>query len=329
MTKLNITGLKSKAKHIDPNIDGTYAHIGAMGGTEMIAENIRELVDPEILSKFNLIHSRVRDENISKDLKNILIMHDTWDDPENQHLAKESSLKRFEKIVFVSHYQQATFNIKLNVPFEKSVVIQNAINPIDITDEDKKSDLIRLIYHTTPHRGLDLLIPVVEKIAEIQPNIHLDVYSSFNIYGWGDRDKPYEKLFDRIRNSPNMTYHGYQPNSVVREALKKTHIYAYPNIWPETSCISVLEAMSARCNVLCPNFAALPETCSNFATMYGFNENYNKHANLFANILLLEIKEYWDENNQNKLKFQKMYFDNFYNWNIRGAQWNAFFKSLL
>lgn len=328
MTILNITGLK-ESKNIPPAADGTYAHIGSKGGTEMIAAEIRKRVQPDVLDKFNIIHSRVRDENISKDKPNILVLHDTWDDPESEHLAKKESRERFKKLVFVSSYQQASYNIGRGVPYADGLVMQNAIEPIDLKEDDKKSSIIKLIYHTTPHRGLELLVPVFEKLCEHFDNIHLDVYSSFSIYGWTARDKEYEKTFERIRAHPKMLYHGYKPNEVIREALQQAHIFAYPNIWPETSCISVIEAMSAGCNVICPNFSALPETCANFATMYPFHEDYNRHANLFANILALAITDYWNENNQNKLKFQKIYFDNYYNWNLRGAQWNAFLKSLL
>ncbi len=110
--------------------------------------------------------------------------------------------------------------------------------------------------------------------------------------------------------------------------MKKAHIYAYPNIWPETSCISVIEAMSAHCEVVCSNFYALPETCAGFATMYGFNEDLNTHANIFANILDKTILSYWNENNQEKLDIQKVVFDNYYNWDFRGAQWNAMLRAM-
>lgn len=328
MTKLNITGLKEKAIPLGPNTDGTYAHIGARGGTEMMAEQIRNRVDSNLLDKFNIIHSRVRPESISSSKKNILVLHDTWDDPESEHLRSAESRARFTKLVFVSHHQQATYNLGLGVPYSDGVVIQNAITPIEFTDADKKSDKIKLIYHTTPHRGLEILVPVFELLAKNIPNLHLDVFSSFNIYGWGERDKQYEGIFERIKTHPNMTYHGYQSNDVVREALKSAHIYGYPNIWPETSCISMIEAMSAGCAIVAPNFAVLPETCANFATMYGFNEDYNKHANIFANVLNMMIFEYWSESVQNKLKFQKLYIDNFYNWNLRASQWNGLLKSL-
>jgi len=326
MTKLKITGLKDSSVSLDPTKNGTYEHLGSQGGTEQMVAGLRQRVPADLLDKFNIICSRVRDENISTTKKNILWLHDTWDDPESQHLKTKKSLDRFEKLVFVSNYQQETYNMGLAVPYSKGVVMQNAIVPIE--KHEKPKGRINLIYHTTPHRGLELLVPVVEFLARQGLDFHVDVYSSFTIYGWPQRDEPYNELFDRIKNHPNMTYHGFQPNSVIREALKKAHVYAYPSIWPETSGISVIEAMSAGCNIVCPNLAALPETCANFGVMYNWDEDNNKHAGVFAGILAMVIKEYWADFNQNRLGFQKVYFDMFYNWDMRSRQWEDFLKSM-
>jgi glycosyltransferase involved in cell wall biosynthesis len=326
MTKLKITGLKDSSVSLDPTKNGTYEHLGSQGGTEQMVAGLRQRVPADLLDKFNIICSRVRDENISTTKKNILWLHDTWDDPESQHLKTKKSLDRFEKLVFVSNYQQETYNMGLAVPYSKGVVMQNAIVPIE--KHEKPKGRINLIYHTTPHRGLELLVPVVEFLARQGLDFHVDVYSSFTIYGWPQRDEPYNELFDRIKNHPNMTYHGFQPNSVIREALKKAHVYAYPSIWPETSGISVIEAMSAGCNIVCPNLAALPETCANFGVMYNWDEDNNKHAGVFAGILAMVIREYWADFNQNRLGFQKIYFDTFYNWDMRSRQWEDFLKSM-
>lgn len=321
--KLKITGTS-----LGPGKDGTYAHIGSRGGTEMMAERISNSLSADLASQFNIIHSRVRPDSLSKDRKNILVLHDTWDDPESEHLESAASRGRFAKLVFVSNYQQSTYNIGLGVPYSDGVVLQNAIPPIEESLIDKSGDTIRLIYATTPHRGLELLVPVFERISESVDNIHLDVFSSFSIYGWAERDKPYQDLFERIRQHPKMTYHGYQPNEVVRAAMAKSHIYAYPSIWPETSCIAVMEAMSAKCQIVTSNLAALPETCANFACMYGFTENHTVHANLFANALYRAILEYDSARLADRLNFQKIYTDNFYGWNLRKAQWEAFLGSL-
>jgi glycosyltransferase involved in cell wall biosynthesis len=324
-TKLNITGLKeSSAPSIEPANNGTYQHIGSKGGTEQMYEGLMSRLPPHLKERFNIICSRVREVDPNK--RNILWLHDTWDDPESQHLKDPKSLARFERLVFVSNYQQQTYNMALNIPYEKGLVLQNAIIPIE--PHEKPKGTVNLIYHTTPHRGLELLVPVVEFLADKGFDFHLDVYSSFNIYGWPSRDEPYLALFDRCKNHPKITYHGYQPNSVIREALKKAHVYAYPSIWPETSGISVIEAMSAGCNVVCPTLAALPESCANFGVIYPWSENNNIHVNRFAGLLALIIKDYWDPNNQTKLGFQKIYFDNFYNWDLRVAQWTDFLESL-
>lgn len=311
---------------LGPSEDGTYT--GAMGGTELMNKALYERVDEDLLDQFNIIKSRVR--KVSDDKPNILWLHDTWDDPESQHLRDEKSRDRFAKLVFVSNYQFQTYNLAHGVPYSQSAILKNAIDPIVLEQGDKEGDQIRLIYHTTPHRGLNIVVAAVARIAEmLGDKIHLDVFSSFEAYGWKERDKPFEDLFETIRNHPQMTYHGYQPNDVVRAALKKAHIFAYPSIWPETSCIAAIEAMSAGCEVVCPNFAALPETTANFARMYQFHEDVQAHANTFVNQLYAAIQERHYDMIERKLAFQKNWVDNFYNWDLRAAEWTFLLEDIL
>ena len=159
--------------------------------------------------------------------------------------------------------------------------------------------------------------------------IHFDVYSSFEAYGWKERDKPYEEVFKTIREHDGMTYHGFKPNDVVRKALSEAHIFAYPSIWVETSCISAIEAMSAGVQIVCPNLGALPETTGNFATMYNWNENMQFHANVFANFLKGAIDNYKSEDMLRKLAFAKNWADNFYSWDIRSQEWIGMLNGLL
>ena len=308
---------------LGPSEDGTYEE--ANGGTEMMRNQLYSRVDPDLLDKFQIICSRVRWVDPKK--PTILWCHDTWDDPESQHLKEEERRARFEKFVFVSNYQLSTYNLALQVPYAQSFVMQNAIEPIELKDKNK--DQIKLIYHTTPHRGLNVAVAAIMELAKnYGDKIHFDVFSSFEAYGWKERDKEFEDLFNNIKEHPQMTYHGYQPNEKVREALQEAHIFAYPSIWPETSCIAAIEAMSAGCQVVCPNFAALPETTANFATMYQWSEDIQFHANVFANMLNAAIQNHYDENTQRKLLYQKNYTDNFYNWDLRANQWTGFLQGL-
>lgn len=313
-----------------PQADGTYAD--AKGGTEMMAERISAIIKNNGLEdKINVIHSRVREDSVDLSKKNILLLHDTFDDPEAAHLSKMSSRNRFDKIVFVSHQQMQSFHNHHALRYKETHVIRNAIDPVVLT-EPKPTDRINLIYHTTPHRGLEILVPCFEWLCnhfKDQVELHLDVYSSFNAYGWADRDIPYKELFKRVDSHPNMTYHGYKPNEVVRESLKQAHIFAYPNIWQETSCIAAIEAMSAGCEVVCPSHAALPETTAGFATMYQYHEDPNAHAQEFIESMVNAIHNHRSAGQQRKLEMAKVYIDDFYNWSYRESEWLHLFSKLL
>jgi glycosyltransferase involved in cell wall biosynthesis len=306
------------------NSDGTWNK--AQGGTELMNKALYERVDNDLLDQFNIIKSRVRE--VSTDQPNILWLHDLWADPEAQHLREPESRERFAQLIFVSNWQLQSYNMGLGVPYRGSIVLKNAIDPIPLIEKPK--DQIRLIYHTTPHRGLQLLIPIMEELAKIHgDSIHLDIYSSFEAYGWKERDEPYLDLFERAKAHPQMTYHGFQPNDVVRKALQEAHIFAFPSIWQETSCIAAIEAMSAGCEIVCPNLAALPETTAGFSTGYQYSEDMNHHANIFANVLHQAILGHRDESQQKKLIFQKNYIDNFYNWDLRAAEWTGVLQALV
>jgi UDP-glucose:(glucosyl)LPS alpha-1,2-glucosyltransferase len=218
------------------------------------------------------------------------------------------------------------------VPYDNSIVLRNAINPFEKVEKSLDGP-IRLIYHTTPHRGLNILVAAYHELSKLYGDkIHLDVFSSFKIYGWEERDEPYKDLFKSCEDHPHITYHGTKSNEEVREALQKAHIFAYPSIWQETSCIAAIEAMSAGCQIVCPAYAALPETTAGFAYMYPWTTDLHVHANRFANVLKDAIDEQlWiRENNLDSptLAMQKIYADSLYSWDNRAKEWEALLMSM-
>lgn len=302
-------------------------NLNAKGGTELIAERMVSSINPALLEKFQIIHSRVRQLDPSK--IRILVCHDLWNDPESAHLAN-GGWNHFHKIVFVSHWQREGFIRQFGIPYGRTVVVHNAIKSVELLDNDKPTDKVNLIYHTTPHRGLNIVVPVVAKLAETNPKIHLDVFSSFEMYGWKDRDVPFQSIFDQVIEHPQMTYHGFKPNDEVRECLNKAHIFAYPSVWPETSCMALMEAMASKCLCVHSDLAALPETAANWTMMYNFDQDVNAHANVFHDVLKAAIGLIEEDNSGCNLKLNgaKSYADLFYNWDIRVAQWEALLQSL-
>jgi UDP-glucose:(glucosyl)LPS alpha-1,2-glucosyltransferase len=300
--------------------------VNARGGTELQAELMLKHIKPEVLEPFQIIQSRVRELHENK--KKVLVLQDLAQDPEVKNITDPEWRKQFSKIVFVSDWQLQQYNMICGVPYRETAVLKNAIEPI-VDERPEYDGTVHIIYHTTPHRGLQILVPVFEHLCSHFDNIHLHVYSSFSIYGWNERDEQFKDLFDRCRNHPKITYYGAVSNEEIRRALVKTHIFAYPSIWPETSCISAIEALSSGNLIVCPNYAALPETTGSFAWMYGWSEDMNEHANRFAAALYNAIKTIHANNGKfNTQQLQIAWADTNYNWTTRAYQWELLLKSL-
>ena len=245
------------------------------GGSEMMRQRLIDNMDAEVLEKVAIHLSRPRE--LYDDVPNIFWCHDLSEDPENQIL-KDGGWQKFTHFVFVTSWQRDQYIMRFGIPYGKCSVIHNAVE-VKYDPEEKDMETIRFVYHTTPHRGLELLVPIFASLAKEFKNIHLDVYSGFEIYGWKNRDEAYKPLYEQIEQHPNMTYHGVKSNDEVLVALKKSHIFLYPNIWKETSCIALLEAIKSQMICIHPNYGALPETGANATIMYDWNEDMNHHAN--------------------------------------------------
>lgn len=278
----------------------------------------------ELLSQFNIMHSRDVDLSITK--KNILVLHDLALDPMHDHL-RNGGWKKFDKLVFVSHWQKQQFFDYLGVPPSASVVLKNAIVPIP--EHTKSRDKIRLVYFSTPHRGLDLLYAAFVELAKEFSNLELNVFSSFDLYAWPERDVQYKELFEKLEAHPQINYSKSVSNDRIREELKHNHILAYPSTWEETSCLVLIEAMSAGLLCVHSSLAALPETSLSLTRMYDYHENPTQHANQFYKHLRHAILTYADDNTQTNLLLQKAVTDRVYSWDNRKEEWESLLTSLL
>ncbi len=297
------------------------------GGTEQQARKLESLIDPKLLDEFQIVPSRLRGE-LDETKVRIFWAHDLPEDPESSHLAS-GGWRKYHRLVFVSHWQMQAYIRKFDIPWSRCQVLQNAIVPIQ-TNPNKDSSKIRLIYHPTPHRGLGILSPVFDKLCEIHKDIELHVFSSFQLYGWQDNDKNFKQVFDALEKNPNVVNHGTVSNDQIREALANAHIFAYPSIWTETSCLCLIEAMSAGLLCVHPTLGALPETAANWTMQYQWDETPNNHAGIFYQSLdtAINLMRTNHEKTQGQLASQRAYANVFYSWELRKLQWEAFLNSL-
>ena len=297
------------------------------GGSENQLRLLLKYLPDKNFKDINLVLNNTDHDLLEKNRINILWMQHFVNQEQAKNLGTRDYVDKLDYIVFNSNWNFEKFQYQFKIPESKSIVIRNAIENIEF--KEKPKDNINLIYHTTPWRGLVQLINIFENL-NIE-KVKLNICSSTIIYGKKFDDilgKKYQDLFDRCKNIKNINYLGFVENSKVIELLKKTHIYAYPSIWPETSCISAIESMAAGCEVVTTNLGALYETCSPFGTLVGFDSNLDNLEKKYKKTLLNSIQNYWTEENQKKLKLQTEIINTTYSWKLRSVEWEKFFRDV-
>ena len=297
----------------------------SFGGSENQLRLLLKYLPDENFKDINLILNNANHDLIEKDKINVLWMQHFVDQKEAQNLGSKDFVSKLDWIVFNSSWNFEKFVYQFKIPESKSVVIKNAIERINF--EEKPKDKINLIYHTTPWRGLDHLLKIFKSLN--LKNVELNICSSVKIYGKKfDRifGKEFENIFNECKNTKNVNYFGFLENKKVLELLKKIHIFAYPNIWHETSCVAAIESMAAGCEVVTTNLAALYETCAPFGTFVNFDRNFDNLEKRFSKVLLNSIENYWSDENQNKLKLQRETINTTYSWDVRSMEWKNFFN---
>ena len=296
----------------------------SFGGSENQLRLLLKYLPDESFKNINLILNNANHDLIEKDKINILWMHHFVNQKEAQNLGSKDFVQKLDYIVFNSNWNSENHIYQFKIPKNKSVVVKNAIEKIDV--EEKPKDKINLIYHTTPWRGLALLLKVFKNLN--LKNVELNVCSSTIIYGKkfdSVLGKTYESIFNECKNTKNVNYFGFLDNKKIIQMLKKMHIFSYPSIWPETSCIAAIESMAAGCEVVTTNLGALSETCSSFGTFVNFDRNFDNLEKKYSEVLLNSIKNFWSDENQNKLELQSKTINATYSWNARSVEWKNFF----
>jgi UDP-glucose:(glucosyl)LPS alpha-1,2-glucosyltransferase len=301
-------------------------YMNPKGGTEILKEQLIAQLPEESLDGINLIGSICHPSLVKEDKINILWQHLSYDQPNVRLMQDRKFVDSIDYFIYVSHWQYNKFREIYKIPEYKSFVIKNATHTFD-TVEKQKDNKIKLLYTSTPWRGLAVLIKSIEILNKTREDFEVDIYSSTKIYGSkfdeNEKDK-FEALFDKCKNTPNVNYLGYADNDSVRAAVQKAHIYAYPSIFEETSCLAVIEAMSAGCHVVTTNYGALPETCGEFATMIEFDFSGQNLIERYAETLNSVIDNYKNNLYKDDLEMQIKYYNKNYSWETRIQEWKNF-----
>lgn len=196
------------------------------------------------------------------------------DQPAMAALHDPACVRQWNRIVCISDWQKEMFVRQLGVQAERIDVLRNAIGPAFQRMFASREELAaakrgppRLAYTSTPFRGLDVLLDCIPPLRRQYPSVVADIYSSMQVYGQDAAGDPFRPLYVRCQTTPGVAYVGSLPQPELAQRLRGAWVLAYPNTFPETSCIAVMEALAAGLAVVTSDLGALPETGAGWATL--------------------------------------------------------------
>ena len=296
-----------------------------MGGTELMYEELMKRLPEDLKDKFSIFnYPAYADLNKPAIYWNQL----SYDQQVVQFLQNPEEQDKIDRFVFVSNWQAEQFRKMYGIPGVRTQVIQNACIGVSGRSSGPR-DKVKLCYVSTPWRGLDVLLMAWELMKPIDAELH--VFSSTKIYGRDfavNNENYYQELYDKCKELPNVVYRGSIDNEELRQELPTFDILAYPNTFEETSCIAVIEALSAGLRVVTSSLGALPETTEGWARMYSFIHDKARHAKVFAEILSEEIEKIRTGELDQHLELQKQVYAPRWSWDQRIKEWTNFLNTL-
>lgn len=190
----------------------------------------------------------------------ILWAHYSYDQP----IYQTENLHNIKHIVTVSDWQKQMFVKYLKIHPNKIYTIRNGGSDHFYYSGTTKSKTF--VYTSTPFRGLKYLPEIWRRIVEKHPDAKLKVFSSMSLYGQED-PKEFLELYEEINSLPNARHYYPVQHKELAEHLRDASYFIYPNIWEETSCVSLIEAMRSGCIPILTDLGALSETAKGYAEL--------------------------------------------------------------
>jgi len=189
----------------------------------------------------------------------VLWAHHAYDQPAFVNFNHEM----VNHIVTPSHWAKEQLIKFHKVPKNKITVISNGVSDIFTYSENKTKTFI----HTSiPYKGLELMPAIIKRIQQKHPDAKFKIFSSMSLYG--PLNDPYLELYEDLKKLPNVEYSQAVDQEELVAHYQDAAFFIHPNIWEETFCVSMAEAMKSGCYPIITNIGALSEVAGeNFASI--------------------------------------------------------------
>jgi glycosyltransferase involved in cell wall biosynthesis len=216
--------------------------------------------------------------------KIILWCHDFAYSPIHAYMNK--IVNKVDTIICVSKWhKEDILKMFTNVNKDKIKVIYNGVDESLFNFSDNKIPG-KLVYTSTPYRGLEHALNIFPTIRKNVPNATLHIFSGLKLYKDGQQDN-FSHLYERAKSMKNVYYHGIVSRKELSKHLKESELMFYPNTYPETFCCAAAENLMCGTPVITSKLGALPEVIHSSS---GFLSDKEIGSNEWCSDFIIQIE---------------------------------------
>lgn len=154
------------------------------------------------------------------------------------------NVSQYDKVLCLTPFHKRYMMATQGVPEDKILVTRNGIKPERFLGEMPEKDPNRFVFGSSPDRGLERAMRVLDVVRKTYPGVKLHVhYGIEHLPRYG-----HQALHDRLRAAFEerkdwVIYHGATQQDALMESYKKSAYCIQPSDWIETSMISARELL--------------------------------------------------------------------------------------
>jgi glycosyltransferase involved in cell wall biosynthesis len=172
------------------------------------------------------------------------------------------SVQNFDKQICLSQFHKRYVSSIQGLPENKIWVSRNGIVPERFKDRKNiKKNPMKLVYPSSPDRGLDKLIKILDIVRSKHP-VELHVFYGFeNLYKSGPAMTALaDSLKLMISERPWITYHGNTEQKELTKHICEASLWVHPANFIESFCITAIETICAGTYPITRTLGALQDT---------------------------------------------------------------------
>lgn len=168
----------------------------------------------------------------------------------------------YDKVVALSEFHKDYLEEVSLVPRDKIIIGFNGVNPDDFPLEKPAKDPLKVIFSSSPDRGIEQAIDVVKMAREKSGlDIKLHCFYGTDNMRKGGQIEWAEKIEKKIAdNNEFVIYHGMVKKKILMQHFAEAGTWLYINQFLETYCITAIEAICSHSWPIFRGIAALPFT---------------------------------------------------------------------